>query len=143
MHDRSDTPAESASHSTTRRGRKTLALGLCALALLLRCTAYAGPSCKPVLSILHVQEDRVSPIQPYKWKATVLADARYCATKSGVFEIDFVRSAELGPDLQMTEAFRWQAGQFTVELELWPDEWVLKHRIGFIAPCVCREPPFE
>ena len=143
MHDRSDTPAKSASHSTARRGRRTLALGLCALALLPRSTAHAGPSCKPMLSILEARAFRVSPIQPYTWKATVLADAHFCATTSGMFEIDFVRAAEVGPDLQMTEAFRWRAGQFKIELELGADEWVLEHRIGFIAPCVCRDPPFD
>jgi len=144
MHDRSDNPATSTSDSTKCGGiTLRIVVGLCALVLLPRSTAYAGPSCKPILSILDTRELRVSPIQPYTWKATMFADVRHCATNSGVFEIDFVRSKELAPDLQMTEAFRWQAGQFTVELEFWGDEWVLEHRIGFIAPCVCREPPFE
>jgi len=59
-----------------------------------------------------------------------------------MFEIDFIRGKEFGPDVQMTEKFRWTAGRFEVSVEFWADEAVLDYRIGFIAPCVCRDMPF-
>ena len=106
--------------------------------------AHAGPaiSCKPILSILESRAVRTSEILPYRWKATVFADNRHCASRSGVFEIDFIRGKEFGPDVQMTEKFRWTAGRFEVSVEFWADEAVLDYRIGFIAPCVCRDMPF-
>ena len=43
----------------------------------------------------------------------------------------------------MTEKFRWKAGWFDVSMEFSADEAVLDYRIGFIAPRVCRDMPFE
>jgi hypothetical protein len=83
------------------------------------------------------------PPKSSTWKATIVADATYCATGSGGFEIDFIRIKEYAPDVQFTEKYRWLPGQFDVTLELTMDEAVLEHRIGFIAPCVCREIPFK
>ena len=68
----------------------------------------------------------------------VVGDARHCATRSGNFEIDFVRTKENAPDLQFTETFRWQHDEFGIAMELTLDEAVIDFRIGFIAPCVCR-----
>jgi hypothetical protein len=81
--------------------------------------------------------------QPWQWRATVIADASYCATRSGQFEIDVVRIKEYSPDVQFTEKYRWHAGQFDVSIELEADEAIEDYRIGFIAPCVCREFPYE
>ena len=103
----------------------------------------AEVACKPVLSFRNVREVRrpIPPMVPWTWQATIVADARFCATRSGAFEIDFVRIKEYSPDLQFTERFRWDARQFDVSLELAYDESILEYRIGFIAPCVCREFP--
>lgn len=100
-------------------------------------------ACKPTLSFRNVREVRrpIPPLIPWTWRATIGADARFCATRSGGFEIDFVRIKEYSTDLQFTERFRWNAGQFDVSLELAADESILEYRIGFIAPCVCREWP--
>jgi hypothetical protein len=116
-----------------------------ACAVLLVSGVHAGPaiSCKPILSILEIRAIRTSEILPYLWKATVFADNRHCATRSGMFEIDFIRSKEFGPDVQMTEKFRWKAGRFEVSVEFWADEAVFDYRIGFVAPCVCRDMPFH
>jgi len=114
--------------------------------MLLLNAAHAAPTvaCKPLLmSTRDVRTNRESPILPYEWTVTVLGDARHCATPSGMFEIDFIRIKEYSPDLQFTEKFRWKDGQFDVSLELAGDEAVLEHRIGFVAPCVCRDIPFE
>jgi hypothetical protein len=113
--------------------------------MLLLNAAQAAPTvaCKPLLSTRDVRTNRESPVLPYEWTVTVLADARHCATRSGMFEIDFVRIKEYSPDLQFTEKFRWKEGQFDVSFELSGDEAVIDHRIGFVAPCVCRDIPFK
>jgi hypothetical protein len=107
-------------------------------------TTRASITCKPILSIKNVRELRSErPVQPWTWKATIVADAIYCATKSGSFEIDFIRIKEYSPDVQFTEKYRWSAGQIDVSMELTADESILDYRIGFIAPCVCREIPYD
>ncbi len=99
-------------------------------------------ACKPLLSIKNVREIRTSIMpQPWTWRATVVADASYCATRAGEFEIDFIRIKEYSPDLQFAEKYRWTAGQFDMTVELSADESIHDYRIGFIAPCVCRELP--
>ena len=124
-----------------------------ALTLLLTC-AFAGPvatgalaaiTCKPILSIRNVRELRTAnmPIQPWIWKATIVADDTYCATATGVFEIDFIQIKEYSPDVQFTERYKWTPGQFEVTMELAGDESIHDYRIGFIAPCVCQALPFE
>src|SRR5262245_1691596 len=98
-------------------------------------------ACKPFLSIKSVREVRASslPTLPWKWNATIVADTSHCATRSGNFEVDFVRIKENSPDLQFTQSFRWSQNQFDVSMELTSDEAILEFRVGFIAPCVRRE----
>jgi hypothetical protein len=104
---------------------------------------FAEIACKAMLSFRNVREVRqpIPPLVPWTWRATITADARFCATRSGSFEIDFVRIKEYSVELQFTERFRWSAGQFDVSIELADDESILEYRMGFIAPCVCREWP--
>jgi hypothetical protein len=119
-----------------------LALLLTLSLLLLNTTKSSSQvACKPLLSIRDVREARSSlmPTIPWRWGATIVANTRYCATLSGTFEIDFVRSKENSPDLQFTEKFRWSQSQFDVSMELMTDEAIRDFRIGFIAPCVCRD----
>lgn len=104
--------------------------------------ALAAVTCKPILSVKNVREVRTSMFpQPWTWRATIHADRTFCATQAGSFEIDFVRIKEYAPDLQFTEKFQWVTGQFDVAIDLVADEAILDYRIGFIAPCVCREIP--
>jgi hypothetical protein len=123
------------------------------LALLVACAfvaacatnALAAITCKPLLSIKNVRELRTAerPVQSWTWKATIVADASYCATKSGNFEIDLIRIKEYSPDMQITEKYRWNPGQFEVSIELAGDEAIEDYRIGFISPCVCKEIPYD
>ena len=102
--------------------------------------SFSQVACKPFLSIASTKEaQRSTPALPWKWNATVVADNNHCATRSGSFEVDFLRIKENAPDLQFTEKFRWTEGQFDVSMELTSDEAILGFRIGFIAPCVCRQ----
>src|SRR5436190_13537870 len=95
----------------TRRGRAVCAAVACWMLLSNAAQAAPAVACKPLLSTHDVRTTRESPILPYEWKVTVLADARHCATRSGMFEIDFIRIKEYSPDLQFTEKFRWKEGQ--------------------------------
>jgi hypothetical protein len=118
-----------------------LTLLLTSSSLLLGVTSSPSQvACKPLLSVKNVQEVRppASPAVPWTWRATITADISHCATQSGTFEIDFVRLKENSPDLQFTERFHWRPLQFDLSMDLTSDESVLEHRIGFIAPCVCR-----
>ena len=45
--------------------------------------------------------------------------------------------------MQFTERYSWTAGPFDVTMELAADESIHDYRIGFIAPCVCQELPYE
>lgn len=130
--------------STFRRGALT-SLIACAFVAACATDALAAITCKPVLSIKNVRELRSAgrPVEPWTWKATIVADARYCATKSGNFEIDVVLLIYAGADMQFTEKYRWTAGQFDVSIELGSDEAIEDYRVGFIAPCVCREIPYD
>jgi hypothetical protein len=125
--------------------RLALALLLACLVTLPAVTSVAAITCKPILSIVDVREIRspVTPVRRWFWNASVIADTRYCATASGYFEIDFIRIKEYAPDVQFTEKYRWVSGQFVVTVELSMDEAIHEHRIGFVAPCVCREVPFN
>jgi hypothetical protein len=107
--------------------------------------ALAAVTCKPILSIRNVRELRNTeqPVQAWTWKATIAVDASYCATRSGNFEIDFIRIKEYSLDVQFTERYRWSAGQIDVSMELVADESILDYRVGFIAPCPCRDIPYD
>jgi hypothetical protein len=124
------------------RNRAFLSL-LIPFVLLLGVTSALSQAvaCKPLLSTKAVREVRSSSTQslPWKWHATIMADTGFCATRSGNFEMDFVRIKEYSPDHQFAQTFRWTRDQFDVSMELSADEAILEFRIGFIAPCVCRE----
>ena len=114
-------------------------LVLCLL-VLAPSTSLSQVVCKPLLSVKTVREARAfTPAHQWKWSATLNADTNHCATRSGNFEVDFVRTKENSPDLQFTQKFRWSQGQFDVSMELTSDEAIHDFRIGFIAPCVCRD----
>jgi hypothetical protein len=116
----------------------------CSLELLDTTHLLAELACKPMLSFRNVREIRSAqaPIAPWTWRATLVSDASYCATRNGSFEIDFVRMKEYSPDLQFTEKLQWTRGQFDVSIELDASEFIIEYRVGFIAPCVCREFPW-
>jgi hypothetical protein len=128
----------------SRNGMRHAVLTLLLTSPILLLGVTSSPSeiaCKPLLSVKNVREVRLSasPAVPWTWRATITADISHCATQSGIFEIDFVRIKENSPDLQFTERFYWRPLQFDVSMDLTSDESILEHRIGFAAPCVCRE----
>jgi hypothetical protein len=124
--------------------RRVLALLACTPVVVAGPTALTALTCKPLLTIKNVREIRTPTMpRPWTWQATITADASYCATKSGDFEIDLIRIQEYSPDEQFTEKYQWSAGQFDVSIELRPDEAIVDCRIGFIAPCVCHELPYD
>jgi hypothetical protein len=127
-------------HAGRRRSISSqLALSLCFL-LLATSSSLSQVACKPFLSIKSVKEDRAyTSMLQWKWNAILRADNTHCATRSGSFELDFVRIKDNSPDLQFTQKFRWSQGEFAISMELTSDEAILDSRIGFIAPCVCRE----
>ena len=131
-------------HSRRSRWRLTSALLLACL-FAWPAASLAAVACKPLLTIKNVREIRPSkpPVRPWVWTATIVADSAYCANVRGAFEIDFIRTKEDAPDLQFTEAFQWTSGQFDVAIELALDEAIHDYRIGFVAPCLCRELPYE
>ena len=132
------------SPSTLRRNALA-SLVACALVAACATDALAAITCKPILSVRNVRELRTAdrPVQPWTWKATIVADNAHCATAAGAFEIDFIRIKEYSPDMQFTERYKWTPGQFEVTMELAADESIHDYRIGFIAPCVCQALPFE
>jgi hypothetical protein len=103
--------------------------------------AAARLACKPILAMRAPQVMRGPglPVLPWTWRATIAADAMFCANATSSFEIDFIRAKEKSTDLQFTEKFNWRRGNFEGTVELSPEEDVLAYRIGFIASCVCRE----
>ena len=115
----------------------------CSFVVLTGTNVLANSVCKPLLSFKNVREIHAGGTQMglWSWKASIKAETNFCATRSGGFEIDFVRIKEYSADLQFTERFRWNEGQFDVSIELTPDESILEYRLGFVAPCVCREFP--
>ncbi len=116
-----------------------------AAALVLVLGVLIGPpqsrcavACKPMITIKSVHLSELHDMQRV-WTAILAVNASYCATSIGRFEIDFVREKEHAPDMQFTEQFDWRPGEIEVSITLWWDEVVPDYRIGFVAPCVCRE----
>jgi hypothetical protein len=100
--------------------------------------AMAGIACKPVLTFKEVKFSE--PLnQLRKWTGVLAVDASRCVATSGAFEIKFVRSKEMGPDLLFSERFKWTPGVTQVSLDFWWDEAVLDYWIGEIPSCGCPE----
>jgi hypothetical protein len=120
-----------------RRFRRSILLAGSLVALGATHTV-AGQLCKPVLSI---REARISEARDLQrtWTGVLITDASLCSTRSGPFEIQFIRLKEHAPDLGFTERFLWVSGQTELSLNIWWDEWVQDYRIGRTASCPCRD----
>jgi hypothetical protein len=99
--------------------------------------AVSQDLCKPALFPKASEHSEVVNFQR-KWTGTFAVDASRCATKTGFFEVEFVRLKEIGPDLPFTELFTWSPGQMDVTLDLAWDEWVSAYKVGQVHPCPCR-----
>jgi hypothetical protein len=134
------------SSSTSSRLSRTAVLSVSALGVL----AIAGMmmvgvspghcqiSCKPLLKIDEVRFSEVQSLQRI-WTAVLLVDTYNCATFHGRFDIDFIRLKETAGDMQFTKQLTWTPGRIEVSVDFWADEAVFDYRIGFVAPCVCRD----
>ena len=143
------TPARSTPHRPRRRTSLLLA-GLMALDSTPQ-TMAAVVACKPLITIQHARLSDLqmlrrdwsnAPLPLRVWNATLSVDASRCATSSGWFEMDFLRLNEVGPEQQFTEKFEWKPGTIEISMDLQLDEFIQDYRIGFIAPCVCRDLPY-
>ena len=97
--------------------------------------------CKPVLTIGHTSFSTPSFSEPVNlqriWRATIDVDASRCATKTGLFAVEFVRGKENGLDVAFTEPFIWHAGQFGIRVDFWHDETVMEFQVVDVAACPC------
>lgn len=98
--------------------------------------ALGQSACKPVLTVKEARFSEVRRLQR-TWTARLDVDASRCATRSGRFDIHFIRLKETAPDLPFTERFTWGPGEIEVSVNFWADEAVLAYSIGDIAPCPC------
>jgi hypothetical protein len=109
-----------------------------ALVLYVPAPAMAGVACKPVLTFREVRfSDAQNQLR--KWTGVLAVDAGRCVATSGAFEIKFVRIKEMGPDLLLSERFKWSPGPTQVSLDFWWDEAVLDYWIGDVPSCECPE----
>jgi hypothetical protein len=116
-----------------------LAIALAAVFVLSGTTqSMAEIICKPALTI---KETRFSEARNQQriWTAALAVDASRCATRSGPFEIKFIRLKETGPDLLFSESFMWRPGQVEVSVDFWWDESVHHYWIGEVVPCGCAD----
>jgi hypothetical protein len=112
-------------------------LVLVGLLLAAATPSMARQACKPVLAPKAAAYSGTIN-QQHRWTGTFAVDASQCATRSGTFELLFVREKELGPDLAFAERFIWDPGQTEARLDLWWDERVRGYRLGEITSCPCR-----
>ena len=101
--------------------------------------------CRPALSFTDVNFSKMQrPTLERKWSAVVGVDASQCvANSAGYFEIVFLRSKEMGIEIEFREEFKWlgfQGSQPSVKVEVnfWADEAVERYWFGDITPCPCR-----
>ena len=102
--------------------------------------AFAGPVCRPALSITQTALSEVHPpTKERRWTAAVAVVASKCATKAGYFEIGFLREKENALPLEFREQFIWMEPLSLVSVDVWADEAVERVWIDSIQPCPCAE----
>ena len=100
--------------------------------------ASGGALCKPTVTFGPAHFSEMSSAQRL-WSARLNVDASRCASRAGIFAIDFIRLIEFGPDLPFTERFAWRDGKVDVAVEFSANEAVLDYALGDVSSCVCRE----
>jgi hypothetical protein len=101
----------------------------------------SAESCQPALAISDVHFTEMQPPTLSRtWSAVVSVDAPHCAAKAiGTFDIVFVRSLEIGPDLEFRERFVWRAPSVNVKVDFAANEAAQNYRIDNVTPCVCSD----
>jgi uncharacterized membrane protein YfcA len=102
-------------------------------------SAFAGPVCRPALSITHAAMSEVQPAtMERRWTAAVAADASKCASKAGYFELGFLREKENAAlPFEVREQFVWIEPSSLVSIDVWADEAIERAWIDSIQPCPC------
>jgi len=132
---------DAAKLSTLLRTSAPMVAGVLAIAGMMMLgvsPSHCQISCKPLLKIDEVRFSEVLSLQRI-WTAVLLVDTYNCATSHGRFDIDFIRLKETAGDMQFTKQLTWTPGRIEVSVDFWADEAVLDYRLGFVAPCVCRD----
>jgi hypothetical protein len=116
------------------------ALLACSLGFVAMASAVGAGPCKPNLDLKEVRLSEMQlPSMERKWTAVVSVEASGCAANSaGYFEIVFVRSLEIGPELEFREQFIWMPPSVKVGVDFGAYEAVERYRIDNVTPCVCR-----
>ena len=97
----------------------------CKPALTIRDTSYSTPSFSAPVNLQRI------------WRATIEVNASHCATKTGLFAVEFIRGKEYGQDVAFTMPFMWRAGQTEIRVDFWNDESVENFHVVDIATCPC------
>src|ERR1700732_1278114 len=101
--------------------------------------AVGQPTCRPALAFKEVRFSEMKPpTLERKWTAVLSVDASRCATTSGRFEIAFLRSKEIGPEIEFREQFVWRPDAVEVSVDFWADEAVEKYWLENGAAWPCR-----
>ena len=111
------------------------------LGLVSMAGAVGAKPCKPNLDIRDVHFSKMQlPSMERKWTALVSVEVSGCAANSaGYFEIVFVRSLEIGPELEFREQFVWMPPSVKVGVDFGAYESVERYRIDNVTPCACRD----
>ena len=111
------------------------------LGLVSMAGAVGAEPCKPNLDIRDVHFSKMQlPNMERKWTALVSVEASGCAANSaGYFEIVFVRSLEIGPELEFREQFIWMPPSVKVGVDFGAYKSVERYRIDNVTPCACRD----
>jgi uncharacterized protein len=105
-------------------------------------SAFAFPICRPVLSLMRATMSEMRPpSMERRWTATISADASRCTSKSGYFEVGFLREKENSLPLEFRQQFIWIKPSSLVGIDVWADEAIEKAWFDSIQPCACADLP--
>jgi hypothetical protein len=99
--------------------------------------AFAGPMCRPRLTLTQVQFSEVQPNMERRWSAVVTVDASRCMSTAGYFTAGFLREKENAMPLEFREEFVWSTPSVLIGVDLWADEAIEISWIDSIQGCRC------
>lgn len=123
--------------SRTRRRRSVRPLACGAALAAMAQVVFAGPVCRPRLTLTQVQFSEVQPNMERRWTAVVTVDASRCASTAGYFTAGFLREKENAMPLEFREEFVWSAPSVLIGVDLWADEAIEVSWIDSIQGCRC------
>jgi hypothetical protein len=123
--------------SRARRPQSIRLLACAAAFAAMTQAAFAGPMCRPRLTLTQVQFSEVQPNMERRWTAVVTVDASRCASTAGYFTAGFLREKENALPLEFREEFIWSAPSVLIGMDLWADEAIEMSWIDSIQGCRC------